>query len=1637
MKPLQNPFIPGGFLATTVKNLFLIALVSMAMTQATLSHATLAFSSDPTADDIFRARVFEEPLVPIGGNPSSEENAALAAALTGYSKRREPDDFSSLTKFLEGHPKSPWRAALLTGVGLEYYKEAYYSLALKSWQEAWLLAQNAPNAAGKFLADRAVCELAGLYSRLGRMDELEILLKSVETRLFIGGTSERINIAREALWNMKQRPEVSFRCGPLALQSVKRSLNAQALLDNEIFNSASTKQGFSLPQVADLSKKVGLNYQMAFREKGGAFVIPSVVHWKVGHYAALVRQDGDRYVLEDPTFGNTVWATRAALEAETSGYFLIPPGPLPEGWRAVVSKEGEKIWGKGVVSGIDADNYTPNDLQTGSCIAGRDAMGMAISRVHLGLVNLQVRDTPLGYTPPVGPAVRFTVRYNHRDYLQLVHTIPGMFGAKWTHDWNGRIIDNPNNPLADVKYGVAGGGVRTFTGFNTNTQTFAAQQFDQTLLKRINTNTYEMLFPDGSKKIFGRRESGSVALTQVMDSAGNAVTLTWENFGFLTRLVSLTDAIGQVTTLSYEHPLQSGLITKITDPFGRFASFEYRSWEVDHDNNPLSAPLVFYILNKITDVIGLTSRFEYLQGNDIMARMITPYGTNSFSLSAGTSANDVTRFVETTYPDGTKDRVEFNQSESLGIANSDPPASVPQGMSTGNAYLAARNTYYWDRNAYAMARGDYKKAKIYHWLHAPNIATMAGALESIKAPLEGRIWFNYAGQSSPVVIGNSDKPARIGRVLDDGTTQLHTREYNGLGHLTNSIDPIGRRFSFLYASNNVDLLEARQTRGTNNELLISATYNAQHRPLTLRDAAGQTTTNSYNARGQLLTTRNPKGEITYFSYDGNGYLLRVDGPLPGTNDFSTFTHDSFGRIRTWTDESGYQLTFDYDAMDRPTKITYADASFQEYTYNRLDLAQIRDRAGRFTTMEYDNLRRITKMTDPLSRAMHLQWCGCGNLESITDALGRSTSWESDVQGRIIRKRYPDGSQIIYQYENTTGRLQQLIDEKLQITQFAYNRDNTIHSIAHANTAVPTPSVLYFYDTNYTRVVSIVDGVGTHEYSYHPMGAPGAGELAVENGPLANDSITHHYDELQRVSVAIDGVARQMAYDAAGRVFGETNALGGFAYSYDGISDRLAFQSLPNNQTAELTYFNNLQDRLLQRITHKVGATPVSEFIYGRDIHASRIATWSQQVGAQSPSVHTLGYDAANQLLSASVTNAGTLVNSFSYFYDVAGNRLMEQVGSTNSTATYNALNQLSARSGSGVSRTNEWDALNRLVAVNVANQRIEFSYDGFSRLASLRFLTNGVEANLRKFVWCDGEISEERDAAGVVTKRFFNQGVKLETGPNAGKYFYTRDHLGSVRELIDSNGVVRARYSYDLYGRRTKLAGDLDADFGFAGMFWSAEAKLNLTHFRAYDPELGRWLSRDPLENAEVTQGPNLYAYAANDPVNRIDPLGLAWSLETLQQFQRTLTPGQYNTLYEAFKRAHPNTPVPPNLRPTWTPPSPGGAPLAPGGGSNLKPSGDIMARPKGDIMLRPKGEIEKWKPRGTKSPVGAPPRPTNPGSPSRLPGIITWVIQAEITILTMTDCNVVNGILGLVRQGKGGSVNAYQDEMLKEIEDY
>ena len=94
-------------------------------------------------------------------------------------------------------------------------------------------------------------------------------------------------------------------------------------------------------------------------------------------------------------------------------------------------------------------------------------------------------------------------------------------------------------------------------------------------------------------------------------------------------------------------------------------------------------------------------------------------------------------------------------------------------------------------------------------------------------------------------------------------------------------------------------------------------------------------------------------------------------------------------------------------------------------------------------------------------------------------------------------------------------------------------------------------------------------------------------------------------------------------------------------------------------------------------------------------------------------------------------------------------------------------------------------------------------------------------------------------------------------GRKRWRIFFTQDDLGSIRELTDAAATVRARYGYDPYGKKSKVSGDLEADFGFTGLYFHDVSALNLAIYRAYDAGLGRWVSRDPIQERG---GINLYS---------------------------------------------------------------------------------------------------------------------------------------------------------------------------------
>jgi len=131
-------------------------------------------------------------------------------------------------------------------------------------------------------------------------------------------------------------------------------------------------------------------------------------------------------------------------------------------------------------------------------------------------------------------------------------------------------------------------------------------------------------------------------------------------------------------------------------------------------------------------------------------------------------------------------------------------------------------------------------------------------------------------------------------------------------------------------------------------------------------------------------------------------------------------------------------------------------------------------------------------------------------------------------------------------------------------------------------------------------------------------------------------------------------------------------------------------------------------------------------------------------------------------------------------------------------------------------------------------------------------------------------VASATSTAEWVTASFYPGGMQ-KGGAN---YYFVSDARGSVRWVFDRTNALIAQYDYDPWGRLGYSASSIPLPpiFGFGGYFYHQPSALWLTEYRAYDPDLGRWLSPDPIEE---DGGDNLYEYVENDPVNSIDPLGL------------------------------------------------------------------------------------------------------------------------------------------------------------------
>jgi RHS repeat-associated protein len=650
--------------------------------------------------------------------------------------------------------------------------------------------------------------------------------------------------------------------------------------------------------------------------------------------------------------------------------------------------------------------------------------------------------------------------------------------------------------------------------------------------------------------------------------------------------------------------------------------------------------------------------------------------------------------------------------------------------------------------------------------------------------------------------------------------------------MTSETDPLGHASTTTFDARNRPV---KETDAAGN--ITTTSYDAAGRPTTVIDPLQNKTLSQYDARGQLLSTIDPAGGVTKYAYDADGQLLSTTDPL---GNITQFAYDSRGRQVAVTDPAGSVTRYEYDAAS--------------------DLTAVVDPDGNRTTYAYDVLGRLVAETDPLGHVTTYAYDAAGQLTARTDRDGRQTQFAYDALGRPIQETWVGGGNVIHYTYDPAGNLLSATDNFSALT-YTYDPLNRVKTVDTTGTPGALPVVLtYTYDAagNVAQVADTINGqaAGLTSYAYDALG------------------------QMTRITQSGTGVAPKqvdLTYDPNG-------ALASIARYSDLAGTQLVATS---------TYTYNALG-LLTSLTHVNARGTTLDFENLSYDAASRITSSTDRDGTT-----TYTYDSRDELTGATHTAAG--LSNEAYTYDANGNRVSSgQVGPDNRLTsdgtynyTYDAEGNLVRRTtiASGATRDFVWDDRNRLVSVidktagGTQTQRVDYTYDAGNRRISKTVQT--TSGTTETFSVSDGdnvvlEFQANNGPSGpnppvLSARNLFGPAVDqiLAQDDGMGHVLWSLDdHLGSVRDLIDSSGAVVNHLTYDSFGNLLSQSDPTRSiGYGFTGRALDAETGLQYNRARYYDGNTGRFLSEDPSGFASGSF--NLYAYVGNDPVDLIDPFGL------------------------------------------------------------------------------------------------------------------------------------------------------------------
>ncbi len=570
---------------------------------------------------------------------------------------------------------------------------------------------------------------------------------------------------------------------------------------------------------------------------------------------------------------------------------------------------------------------------------------------------------------------------------------------------------------------------------------------------------------------------------------------------------------------------------------------------------------------------------------------------------------------------------------------------------------------------------------------------------------------------------------------------------------------------------------------------------------------------------------------------------------------TTYAYDDRANLTTVTDPELHTTTYEYDGINRNTKITYPDASYTTLTYDKSSNLTIKaDANGTTTTNSYDTRYRLTSRT--LSTGSGVT--GVTSESYTYDQLNRLTSGTNSQSGNQISALV-----LIYDPLSRLTTEAQTASWQTKTAWYAYDNNSNLTTLTHPDGQVQS----YTYDA--------LNRNTTVGYSGQTIATYAFSGLTLANLAYNNSRTTSYtYDSLQRLS-GINGGTGITPYNYTYDDSYLITADGTKAYNYDGLK-RLLSAAPANtgsvNQNTESYTYDKTGNRKTDT-TNTIGtsyATNLLDQYTNQTWGINKSYTYDNNGNLKSDGSKTYTYDYNNRLIQ--VTQSG--ITLAQYQYDVLGRRIQsishpELVSGTSTIYVYawdNIIQEL---------KTTGWLTLKKEYINGIWTDNI-LAYDAQE------------STNQDKISFCQIRVLPYQSEfstygyASVVSD--CTATMSSSTGVTTKRYYYHVNHLGSVIWLSDNSGNVVQAYTYDSFGKAyiVNWSGTLAAIDGNTNLYGNSrfytgreyDKELNLYYLRAryYNPETGRFISRDPIGQKDQV---NLYTYVANPPVIYTDPTGL------------------------------------------------------------------------------------------------------------------------------------------------------------------